>query len=68
MDGGSGGEMAEGDDEKEAHRVAFMLAGIAAYQRDKARARKARSEPGDGVAADPWKLHGRRARLRGELR
>jgi acetyl-CoA carboxylase biotin carboxylase subunit len=68
MDGGSGGEMAEGDDEKEAHRVAFMLAGIAAYQRDKARSRKARSEPGAGGAADPWKEHGRRARLRGELR
>jgi acetyl-CoA carboxylase biotin carboxylase subunit len=68
MDGGSGGEIAEGEDEKEAHRVAFMLAAIAAYQRDKARSRKARSAAGDGVAADPWKEHGRRARLRGELR
>jgi len=67
MDGGSGGEMAEGDEAKEAHRVAFMLGAIAAYQRDKARAQRAQSGAGAGSARDPWKDHGRRARLRGEL-
>jgi acetyl-CoA carboxylase biotin carboxylase subunit len=69
MDGGRGGEIAEGDDDKEAHRVAFMVAAIAAYRRDKARASRARAGAGDGAARrDPWKEHGRRARLRGELR
>ncbi len=68
MDGGRGGEIAEGDDEKEAHRVAFMIAAIAAYRRDKERASRARPAGEGGSGVDPWKAHGRRARLRGELR
>jgi len=68
MDGGRGGEIAEGDDEKEAHRVAFMIAAIAAYRRDKERAGRARQGEEGGRGADPWKEHGRHARLRGVLR
>ena len=69
MDGGRGGEAAEGEDEKEARRVAFMLAAIAAYRRDKAQAgRAASAASGGGSGLDPWKQHGRRARLRAELR
>jgi acetyl-CoA carboxylase biotin carboxylase subunit len=68
MAGGRGGEVAEGEDEKEARRVAFMLAAIAAYRRDKERATRAAAVSAGGAGAEPWKAHGRRARLRGELR
>jgi hypothetical protein len=68
MAGGRGGEVAEGDDEKEARRVAFMLAAIAAYRRDKELAMRAAAVSAGGAGVEPWKAHGRRARLRGELR
>ena len=68
MDGGRGGEIAEGDDEKEAHRVAFMVAAIAAYRRDKQRASRAMPAGEGRSGVDPWKAHGRWARLRGDLR
>jgi acetyl-CoA carboxylase biotin carboxylase subunit len=68
MDGGRGGEVAEGEDEKEARRVAFMIAAIAAFQRDKAQASRAVTTSVGGRGEDPWKAYGRRARLRGELR
>jgi acetyl-CoA carboxylase, biotin carboxylase subunit len=68
MDGGSGGAP-EGEDAEaaEARRVAYMLAAIAAYRRDKQRA-AATAEAGPGRALDPWKTFGRRAQMRGMLR
>ncbi len=68
MDGGRGGEVEGGEEEKEARRVAFMIAAIAAYQREKAQASRAASRQGEGRGVDPWKAHGRQARLRGALR
>jgi acetyl-CoA carboxylase biotin carboxylase subunit len=65
MDGGSGGGFeADGDDE--ARRVAFMLAAIAAYRRDKQQA--ARTRTGSGGPGDPWKQFARRSQMRGGLR
>jgi acetyl-CoA carboxylase biotin carboxylase subunit len=66
MAGGRGGP----DDEaeaREARRVAFLLAAIAAYQRDKQRAARAASSA-TARAGDPWKELGRRAQMRGALR
>jgi len=65
MDGGSGGSVAE--DDAELRRVAFMIAAIAAYRRDKQQASRARSETHSG-GLDPWKAFGRRSQLRGGLR
>ena len=66
MDGGKGGdELMEGDAEME--RAAYMLAAIASYRRDKARAAKAATTTQSG-SEDPWKLAGRRAQMRGGLR
>ena len=65
MAGGSGGD-AEVED-VELHKVARVVAAIAAYKRDKELATRA-SGPAADRAADPWKTHGRRAALRGELR
>jgi acetyl-CoA carboxylase biotin carboxylase subunit len=67
MDGGRGGpKPASDEDAAEARRVAFMMAAIAAYKRDKQRAAAAAvtSSPG----ADPWKSFGRRLQMRGGLR
>jgi acetyl-CoA carboxylase biotin carboxylase subunit len=67
MDGGKGGdELMEGDAEME--RAAYMLAAIAAYRRDKARAAKAASATQGGGGEDPWKNAGRRSQMRGGLR
>jgi acetyl-CoA carboxylase biotin carboxylase subunit len=66
MAGGRGGP----DDEaeaREARRVAFLLAAIAAYQRDKQRAARAASSA-TARAGVPWKELGRRAQMRGALR
>ena len=68
MAGGKGGDFDGGEEEAEARRVAFMIAAIAAYQREKARASRASAQEGSGRGTDPWKAHGRLARLRGELR
>ena len=66
MDGGKGGNELPAQDEHEVRRVAFMLAAIAAYQRDKQRASMAQTKTGgDG---DPWTDFARRAQLRGSLR
>ena len=67
MDGGKGGDelLEDGGD---AERVAYMLAAIAAYRRDKARAAKAESASSGGRTEDPWKSFGRRAQMRGGLR
>ena len=67
MNGGKGGdELMEGNEEME--RAAYMLAAIAAYRRDKARAAKAASATHSGGGEDPWKSAGRRAQMRGGLR
>jgi acetyl-CoA carboxylase biotin carboxylase subunit len=68
MEGGRGGETRAGDGDAEVRRVAFMLAAIACYRRDKQRASRARSASGTGGGEDPWKAFGRRAQMRGVLR
>jgi acetyl-CoA carboxylase biotin carboxylase subunit len=54
--------------EDEAHRMARMLAAIAAYRRDKARAERASASSTGGRAENVWKSFGRRAQMRGTLR
>jgi len=66
MDGGKGGPEGEDGELDDARRVAFMLAAIAAYDRDKQRA--ARSGAAAGTVEDPWKSFGRRSQMRGGLR
>jgi len=56
----------EPDDET--HRMARMLAAIAAYRRDKERAERASSSAGSGPSEDPWKALGRRSQMRGSHR
>ena len=65
MDGGKGGD--SGVEDGASRRVAYMVAAIAAYERDKDRASHV-SAPSSARGADPWKTHGRRAALRGGLR
>ena len=70
MGGGKGARVrgAKPDaDVAEARRVAFMMAAIAAYRRDKQRAVAASGVPGPR-GQDPWKAFGRRAQMRGGLR
>ncbi len=67
MDGGSGGAAEPGDDEREARRAGVLLAAIAAYRRDKARASSQTVESAGGDANN-WKAYGRRAGMRGMLR
>ena len=67
MDGGSGGDF-EVDDGAEVQRVAFMIAAIAAYQRDKLQASRADAANANGAGLDPWKEFGRRSQLRGGMR
>ncbi|HEY8495156.1 MAG TPA: acetyl-CoA carboxylase biotin carboxylase subunit, partial [Myxococcota bacterium] len=64
--GGKGDPRPLGADAQEARRVAFMMAAIAAYKRDKERAAAARPVVVAGV--DPWKSFGRRSQMRGGLR
>jgi acetyl-CoA carboxylase biotin carboxylase subunit len=65
MDGGRGA--AEPDDE-ETKRVAYMLAAIASYRRDKQRAARASGATGSTGSGDPWTEFGRRSGMRGSLR
>jgi len=67
MDGGKGGDELQAQDDQEVRRVAFMLAAIAAYQRDKKRASTAQAKTGGG-GVDPWTDFARRAQMRGNLR
>ncbi len=71
MNGGKGDAECDGEAAKEARRVAFMLAAIAAYRRDKERAaRAARAESVSSGTHDavPWKDFGLRRQMRGALR
>ena len=54
--------------EDEAHRMARMLAAIAAYRREKARAERASASTAGGRAENLWKSFGRRSQMRGTLR
>jgi acetyl-CoA carboxylase biotin carboxylase subunit len=67
MDGGRGPAEPLAENGDEARRVAFMLAAIAAYRRDKEQAARASASSAGGSAADPWKQFGRRAQMRGGL-
>jgi acetyl-CoA carboxylase biotin carboxylase subunit len=68
MAGGKGGAAAtSAEDAAEARRVAFMMAAIVAYKRDKERAAKATAATNAG-GGDPWKTFGRRAQMRGGWR
>ena len=49
-------------------RVAYMLAAIAAYRRDKQRATRASAATGDDGRGDSWTEFGRRSGMRGSLR
>ena len=68
MDGGKGAPAAPIGEKDEVRRVAFMLAAIAAYRRDKEQAARASSASAGGAGVDPWKQYGRRAQMRGDLR
>jgi len=67
MAGGKGGPEDEGL-AAESRRVAFMLAAIAAYRRDKQRATRSGAGATRPAARDPWKEFGRRSQMRGGLR
>ena len=67
MAGGKGGPDDAGEAE-EARRVAFLLAAIAAYRRDKERASRSVTHAAGGRGGDPWKEFGRRGQMRGGLR
>jgi len=64
MDGGMGAP----EDPGERRRVAFLLAAIAAYKRDKASAERASALAQGSGRAEPWKEFGRRAQMRSGLR
>jgi acetyl-CoA carboxylase biotin carboxylase subunit len=66
MGGGKGGSAAADEDAAEARRVAYMMAAIVAYQRDKQRA--AATQVRTGGDGDPWKAFGRREQMRGGWR
>jgi acetyl-CoA carboxylase biotin carboxylase subunit len=68
MGGGKGGPRPDGADAAEVRRVAFMMAAIAAYQRDKQRAASASAAAAARGGGDPWKSFGRRAQMRGSWR
>jgi acetyl-CoA carboxylase biotin carboxylase subunit len=61
-----GGGMGAPEPAGEERRVALMLAAIAAYNRDIARAERSRAAP--AAAGDPWRDFGRRIQMRGGLR
>jgi acetyl-CoA carboxylase biotin carboxylase subunit len=67
MAGGKGGTAASDEDAAEARRVAFMMAAIVAFRRDKHRASEVSVAVGTG-GGDPWKNFGRRAQMRGGWR
>ena len=66
--GGKGDPVAATGEKDEARRVAFMLAAIVAYRRDKEQAARASSASTGGATEDPWKQYGRREQMRGGLR
>ncbi len=69
MDGGRGGSQAVGAAAGEARRAGILLAAIAAYRRDKAKAATLDSGSGSPAGgAAPWKQFGRRSQMRGMLR
>ena len=68
MNGGSGTPDAANGEMDEERRMAFILAAIVAYRRDKERAARASDAATSGTAENPWKQHGRRAQMRGDLR
>jgi acetyl-CoA carboxylase biotin carboxylase subunit len=69
VDDHMGGGMPDVEEPGDERRVAMMLAAIAAYQRDKARAERASSVVTGGAGdAAPWKTFGRRSQMRGMLR
>ena len=69
MAGGKGGPVPGGDeDAAEARRVAFMMAAIVAYKRDKQRAAAATAVASGSGGGDPWKSFGRSVQMRGGLR
>jgi len=67
MAGGKGVAEDAGEAE-EARRVAFLLAAIAAYRRDKERAARSLAQTSVGSGVDAWKEFGRRGQMRGGLR
>jgi acetyl-CoA carboxylase biotin carboxylase subunit len=67
MAGGKGGPD-DANEVAEARRVAFMLAAIAAYRRDKERATRSVAHSAAARGGDPWKEFGRRGQMRGGLR
>jgi len=69
MAGGKGGpsSAATDADSAEARRVAFLMAAIVAYKRDKQRA-SVTTAAATGAGGDPWKSFGRRSQMRGGLR
>jgi acetyl-CoA carboxylase biotin carboxylase subunit len=67
MAGGKGGPE-NANELAEARRVAFMLAAIAAYRRDKERATRTVAHAAGARGGDPWKEFGRRGQMRGGLR
>ncbi len=66
MDGGRGAAELS-DDEREARRAGVLLAAIAAYRRDKARATGQHAPRSEGDANN-WTAYGRRSGMRGTLR
>jgi acetyl-CoA carboxylase biotin carboxylase subunit len=68
--GGKGAKPSEsaGEDAAEARRVAFLMAAIAAYKRDKERAAAATGSRSSSDAGSAWKSFGRRAQMRGGWR
>jgi len=67
MDGGKGGDELQAQNDPETRRVAFMLAAIAAYQRDKRRASKAAAAGSGSGPGDAWKDFAKRRAMRGTL-
>jgi len=74
MAGGKGAKFSDStlqtaadEDAAEARRVAFMMAAIVAFRRDKKRASEASATTATG-GSDPWKNFGRRAQMRGGWR
>ncbi|MDH3211525.1 MAG: acetyl-CoA carboxylase biotin carboxylase subunit [Myxococcales bacterium] len=68
MEGGKGATEIPSGEKDETRRVAFMLAAIAAYRRDKEQVVRASAVSADGASVEPWKQYGRRAQMRGNLR
>jgi len=63
------GGKAEPEEPGEERRVALMLAAIAAYRREKERTERASQvRTGGGAVESPWKVLGRRAQMRQDIR